>query len=374
MIEENNLTRESFSLDQNSLYEANRNGADVEAGNKKNIDNLGSLAAEFEPKGTGDVNIVNDYAWSMTVTKGLTDVPFIKLKEYRVNELSIKRAASFFAAGGSFLNPQAGRNRGTAQSTLDAYDELFPRDNPTGWRYTFPFFSENNMELTTAPWTEVDAIEAVKEAIGQLSPKAKEGIELIESGIKLYRKVTTAGVINIFDRPKVFNGHTPRSIRVEFPLYNTITPADEDTGGAPWKKNKDFLFLFMNQNLFNKRDLTTGISPVFYEVLIPGQFYSVACCVTDIKVTNLGAVRTMYTDSGKPFIVPDVYQVSITLTEMVMPSRNSFQASDTLEGYNRVTSRGIVRSRQSEEVGERAEEIARQIKKEAKEAKDLLYK
>jgi hypothetical protein len=136
------------------------------------------------------------------------------------------------------------------------------------------------------------------------------------------------------DRPRVFSSHSERSVTIEFPLYNTIHEKD-------WKKNQLLLQVLMSQNLFIKRDYMTGLPPVFYRVLVPGQYFSFASSVTKIDVQNLGNIRMMYNGDergiGKGVAVPDAWQVSITLTELTMPSLNQYQAAITPEAYNRVS-------------------------------------
>ena len=127
------------------------------------------------------------------------------------------------------------------------------------------------------------------------------------------------------DRPRIFTAHSERAVTIEFPLYNTADSAD-------WIKNRDFYYRFASQNLFAKRDFITGLPPAFYRVYVPGQYFSFASCVTNINITNLGNIRT-FDDS---YIIPDAFQVSITLSEMLMPSLNQFQALVTGDAQNKV--------------------------------------
>jgi hypothetical protein len=103
-------------------------------------------------------------------------------------------------------------------------------------------------------------------------------------------------------------------------LYNTLDSED-------WKLNRQLCELLVNQNLYNKRDFITGIPPVFYEVLVIGQHFSWASCVTNITVYNRGNIRLLYDkDRDLKCNVPDVYEINMTLTDLVVPSKNQFQA------------------------------------------------
>jgi hypothetical protein len=199
------------------------------------------------------------------------------------------------------------------------------------------------MELTTSQWEQVDnAGEALRglgsgaskffknfgkkgKAIGEFLDKGVGVAEGVEAGYEAGLKAQYP-VVGVFDRPRVFTSHTERAVTVEFPLYNTKNAWD-------WTKNRDLIYKLMTQNLYNKRDYITGSPPVFYRVFVPGQYFSFASCVTNFKVENLGNTRMEYGS----FIVPDAYQVSITLQEMVMPSLNQFQAVTTGDAANRVT-------------------------------------
>jgi hypothetical protein len=134
------------------------------------------------------------------------------------------------------------------------------------------------------------------------------------------------------DKPKMWSSHQPRTFEIKFPLFNTINPDD-------WLLNRDLCVLLINQNLYNKRDYVTALPPVFYEVLIPGQHYSYAACVTDITVYNRGNMRVLNTkgDKGKlPATVPDAYEISISLTDLTMPSKNLFQQINNPKVYTEV--------------------------------------
>ena len=82
--------------------------------------------------------------------------------------------------------------------------------------------------------------------------------------------------------------------------------------------------------MFNKRDFITAVPPVFYTAYIPGQFFSIAMYVSDLKIYNRGNTR-MYqvgvvneNSSKRPLWrnIPDVYEIDMTLTDMIMPSQN----------------------------------------------------
>jgi len=300
----------------------------------------GSLAPIAKPKGDGNVNIVWEYPW--TVSKKRADTPYIHLIEHKIEGGSIQKQFNFYASGAKdtgedLYNKLIGNSSEEARGLLDVYDEIFV-PNPTNFNYFFPYFAKASYELTTSQWQQFDSIgqsiSNITEGLGKLLGKKAEGIASLvsggmEAGSALAQTTLQAAypVVGIADRPRIFTSHSDRSITIEFPLYNTLQEND-------WKRNKDFISLFMHQNLFNKRNFITGLPPCWYKVKIPGVYYSVASCVTNFVAENLGNIRLMDV-GGKEFLVPDAYQVRITLQEMAMPSKNQFHFA--MSGENKVT-------------------------------------
>lgn len=346
-------------------------------------------AGNFDLKKTGGsrvIDVVREWPWTLTETKNrgkLNDVPEIILIEHRNTESAIKRNLLFHGKGvggevlsgikniaGSVMNgvgwlaskipgvseaatlskwalgmkePSAAE-KAAAAKLLEVYQDIFP-DNPTGNKYYFPYFSKTFLELDSPNWEQLDDLDsAMKNMTGGLASagKAAEGmgmssggtvakyannVQSVVSGLgslgATYLK-TQYPVVGIFDRPRIFSSHNERSITIEFPLYNTFNPDD-------WKQNRDLIYLMMTQFLYLKNSYITGFPPVFYRVLIPGEYFSFASCVTNFKVANLGNIRKLY-----GFNVPDAYQISLTLREMCMPSLNQFQAMTTGEAAQKV--------------------------------------
>ena len=292
---------------------------------QKDAATQGSLAKDLKPTGTGFLDVVKDYSW--TNSKSREEVPYIRLIEYKCNETVIKKQYGFYT------NLTADKFNVNQKSTevLDIYQEIFPKDEPSGWSYKLPYFNETGFELSTPPWTQLDSI---GDALKSMASSASNGLNAIgfkKAGgvIDLFTgaaQVAGAGAdialgwqypsVGIQDRPKIFAGHSERQITISFPLYNTF----ED---YHWPQNRDLIYILMSQNLYNKRNLITGMPPVFYDIYVPGQYYCYAASMTNVVVKNLGNTRLM--ENGK-FIVPDAYQITLTLTELTMPSKNQFEA------------------------------------------------
>ena len=282
-------------------------------------------------------NVVKDYRWTLSKTQNRNDIPYIRLIEYRANETVLQKQLNIYS---QLVPSRIGNTFGATQDkkpALKPYEELFPKTDPTGFSYWFPYFSKTSLELSTPNWTQVEpagkAIMDSTKTLGEtwLSKEAAGKIDIASSildGAATAANIAAAAnypIVGAMDRPRIFASHSERTITISFPLFNTVEEGD-------WVKNRELIYLLMEQNLYNKRDYATGLPPVFYDVYIPGQYYCFASCVTNINVENLGNTRLLLNE----FIVPDAYQVTITLSEMTMPSKNQFAAIFNGEAQNQV--------------------------------------
>lgn len=324
----------------------------------------GSLASTLQPNGGGtqEINVVQDYPWTLSNKKDWTqweEVPYVKLKEYKCVDSSIKKQLGFYFQltkdTAAAIASGIGKSTETMNSeSIDVYADIWPKDNPTRFEYIFPYFNKTGLELNTEQWTNLDPMgDSLKDvatgiakqiggkAAEQIADKFGKGLDLLQAGSQLALQALYPSVA-ITDRPRVFSSHNERSITINFTLYNTLNPDD-------WQNNRDLAYLLMSQNLFNKRDLTTGVPPVFYDVYIPGQYFSYASCVTQLKVDYLGNQRLMFNE----YIVPDAYDITMTLTEMVKPSKNQFDAVQSGAARNYVN----VNRRNAPAIGEATEQL-----------------
>jgi len=325
-VEGGNLGRDFVFEDANQTYRDEDNNI-VDKGE-------GSLANSLKPQTPqqGMINVVKGYDWTTSPIKNrddaLEEVPYIRLIEYRCNETMIKRQIGFY----SKLTPDLFGQTATKTEVLEVYKEIFPKDDPTNFSYWFPYFNKTGFQLSTQEWQQLDSIgESLKQIAGGASDLASRfgnvgkqiagGIDILAKGAEFAVAGAQTALawqypsVGVVDRPRVFSGHTNRQMVISFPLFNTINE-------NAWAKNRDLIYLLMSQNLFNKRDYITGVPPVFYDVYVPGQYYCYAAAMTDINVEYLGNSRMLYGE----YIVPDAYQVTLTLSELVSPSKNQFEA------------------------------------------------
>ena len=134
------------------------------------------------------------------------------------------------------------------------------------------------------------------------------------------------------DMPSIWESTAPREYTFQFPLYNNLNYSDSKKSKQIIQKNWELCYLLTYQNLVNKKNFYNGIPPVFYEVLIPGIHYCKASYISNINITNMGNIRMLSLpvedgDNDMDVIIPDAYVVSITLTDLFMPSKNLLSAS-----------------------------------------------
>jgi hypothetical protein len=290
---------------------------------KPREDNTKKAQTYVPAGGTTTVDVITKYAWTLTPPVNRKEIPSIELTEYEVDESTISRQINFYATG--VVEGITG-----GEDYLSPYDQLFPKDKDTGFKYIFPYYTDINFEVNTPQWTSLDTLEAAKKGAGDIAsfvhPTLGRAVDMAfgaAGGITGAALALNYPKVGIMDRPKLWQSHDFRSYTIKFPLYNTY---NFNPNKPEWINNRELCELLINQNLYNKLSFITGIPPVFYEVLIPGQHYSPAACVTNIAIYNRGNIRQLKNSSGIDCNVPDVYEVNITLTDLVIPSKNLFQA------------------------------------------------
>jgi hypothetical protein len=282
------------------------------------IGNPAAGAGQYLYKVTGEkFNVVDEYRW--TLSKKNDETPYVTLIEYEVNESTIATQLGYYQKATKNL---------LSDDPMSPYEGLFPRTS-TGNTFKMPYFSDVNFEINTPVWQSLDTLQEGANVVkgvagfvgGEKVANAVGG--LISGGAAIGGAVLTSlyPKVGIMDRPRLWQNHEFRTISIKFPLFNTVDPDD-------WKKNHWLCWALVNNNLFIKRNFITSIPPVYYEVKIPGQHYSYASCVTNLVIYNRGNMRMLTNDRGKKVVVPDAYEVNMTLTDMVMPSRNLFQNID----------------------------------------------
>lgn len=344
-----------------------------------------NLADILEPNGEyGDLNVIKKFNWTLTpMTPAIAEeVPYIKLREFYLTDSYLNQLFKAYGRSistpvdiaNAFLNPFILNG-----STNQLYEGLYDHVNPTNFTYTFPYFTNNYLN-TSNSWVAKpffkESVALQKMIVGYgtalatgagtaaanfllnllqiqlpIDPidVAKKSKMLAERTFEISKleEVLQIGFNSpisdmddpAIDKPFIWSTTTPRTFNITFPLYNIITQPENTNWQANIIKNWELCHLLCYQNLYNKRNLFTGIPPVFYEIDIPGIHYSKAGYVNNLQILNVGNIRkyTLQLENGATEVnVPDAYMINMTITDFFIPSKN-FMSSLCKEEKGKLT-------------------------------------
>lgn len=218
---------------------------------------------------------------------------------------------------------------------LSPYKGLY-LTQPTGWIYYLPFF-QNKYQSTSSVWGE-DSSSSGGRLLTGLTDLAKEA-----AGITgLFESLMKPGSFQ--EKSKFFQfGQDGDSITVSFPLINTSSATFTDV-----VNNWQFIFMLIYQNRPERIDRNVIKPPKIYEVSIPGVRYMPYAYISNIDIEYKGSRRQMTlpipymspkdsadkatgTSGQSTFpvstIVPEAYQVTLTITGLVTDSKNFMYSS-----------------------------------------------
>lgn len=209
---------------------------------------------------------------------------------------------------------------------MQVYKGLYSRSQ-TGFKYSLPYMEDMQFK-TSGGFTEDP------HSMGGFMGMMNDASEFMAkfSGALAGRFLEPGRYI---EKPKnfTFDGRQ-KSYTVKFPLFNTKSYNEVI-------KNWQFLFLITYQNTPGRVTKDVIQPPVQYEAYIPGSWYSRYTSITDMTVNFKGARREMQlpvpfldrtTTDGSDWllqkrmiraIIPDAYEVSLTLTEIFGETQNT---------------------------------------------------
>lgn len=237
------------------------------------------------------------------------------------NELEGAGYASDSQETESFLT--SGQIDSLGSNYLDPYEGLYITEN-TGFKYWLPYFDDKIYGYSNSFEGEGDL------TAGGLIGAAATKIRGAAEALARFAYFMEPGIY--IERPHYYSfENSGEEVTVKFPLINTGWSTYEDV-----KKNWQFIFLLTYQNRPNRRTREL-IDPVcLYEVNIPGVKYLPFAYFSRINVDCLGARRLMDLEVPTPngtttisTLVPDAYEVSLTLTSLIGTSRNFMAAALT---------------------------------------------
>jgi len=145
----------------------------------------------------------------------------------------------------------------------------------TGWRYKLPYLTDQQRKSSSS-YSSADISKFG--GVAELASKAVRMTTAIQA-------ITSPGVY--VDNAKSFNfGQDEKQYTVEFPLLNTGDPRDII-------RNWQLLFLLTYQNRPNRIDRVQIAPPKIYQAMIPGVWYSKHAYISNISIDFVGNRRKM---------------------------------------------------------------------------------
>jgi hypothetical protein len=267
---------------------------------------FGQKAWNAVPAGSGRINVVKDFRWK---NAGSTDeVPSVTLKEYELE----------FGAWVQMLARLANTAASWTTGGLDPYTILY-NAKPTDFEYNLPLLIKNgdNIRTISNSWGKSDF--DLNTILGMGGKKANNGFfegvgKVLSVGIGL---VGEAGVEQI----NTFKGTAPESIKITFPLYNTVSIKEA-------YDNYRLVSLLTFQNLKTRTTFLTYVPPKIYQVKTQnclGGLDWPAAYVESLDIESIGTTRELSEyGGGTTILTPEAYKVTISLKQLVEPSSNIF--------------------------------------------------
>jgi hypothetical protein len=350
-----------------------------------------NLGDELTPK-LPLIDVVQDFPWTLTPTRSEArkEAPFIYLREWlqldtQINQCLLpygrERITIPSLPQGNSLGLNVFEQLSIAQETIKGlfetidlidpeqlYSGLFDHLNSTDFIYKLPFFTEEYFSMQNN-WAGVDVIDDILKLQSQglglgkglfnvLTKKRsdtnnqtnKENIDPILKlpytlrQFEIFNLQSASPTVGLMDPPHVWKSTNNRQYSFSFPLYN-IDATNDSKSESLILKNWEFCYLLTYQNLINKGNFYTAIPPVFYEVTIPGIHYCKASYMSNISIENIGNIRLMQLpvngDAKVDVNVPDGYLITITMNDLLMPSKNLLHAAVNTETRQKIQ-QGII--------------------------------
>lgn len=270
------------------------------------------------------INVYGDFDWK---NRGTTDeVPKIILREKTLAMGGLARSlANIYQFGADAI--AAGNEGGVAAFAAqisDPYANMYIVEPGGGFTYHLPWLLNDGSSLRKInnSW---------KDETGKpLASSGNSGVT--DSGIgSILGNIAgiAAGAVSPgfgVEKIQTFDQTANMSLTIKFPLYNTVSLESAF-------RNYCFVSLITYQNLKNRTSLISYVPPCVYEVESEGGggVYMPLACVESINIDNIGTTRLLK-EFGRyvgdvPLLLPEAYNVTISLKELIPQSANIFAAT-----------------------------------------------
>ena len=214
-------------------------------------------------------------------------------------------------------------------SVLRPYEGLYLTED-TKFCYSFPYLENGPNYVENMFGDQDEAFSGKVPHVPSLGSIMKE-FRTSTQAMAALTNITQPGVY--IEKPKFFQFNDKgEEITFSFPLINT--------GHSTWqdvRKNWQLLFMLIYQNRPNRRSRDLIDPPCLYEVNIPGIKFMPYAYISNLSIEFIGNRRQQLLDipgvDGSVLniatIIPDAYQVNITVTGLVSEAQNMLFAMIT---------------------------------------------
>lgn len=290
------------------------------------------------------VDIVNDYAWTLSPKEARVDVPYARAIEYQQTTAQLLTTLYFWykqgaatimnaadqlqnaANNGSFnglektsetIAKGAVDNNFLMSDSTQPYKHLYVA-NPTNFVYRFPYFDTKKHSRNTS-FGESKSNDALEQIAGAITGSVTKGRSKGFFGGILNELVGKSGLvpgkIGLLTA-QTWNSTTENDYTIAFDLLNTGS-IDDIT------KNREFCYLITYQNSPSRRNFFITDPVVLYDLYIPDVVSLPVCHISGLTIDNIGNTQLI-----NDKIIPEAYRVNITFRSLLDPSRNIFAGLD----------------------------------------------
>ena len=210
--------------------------------------------------------------------------------------------APYLQKAENFIKSKANDSFGSeGQHLMDLFGNLYARE-ATGRVYVMPYYTRDYFQANNS---FSDSTESMPPVVGKLFEGVTEAGKipsLVEPGVYV-------------QRPKFyqFAGAPEPTLNFTLTLYNTLTPMS-------YLKHAKFIQQLALNNLPRRFTRVVVEPPCIYEVFVPGKAFFPYCFVSSLKISNVGNRRLINNE-----IVPDAFQIDISLTSLIKDASNLYE-------------------------------------------------
>ena len=287
------------------------------------------------PSGDSEIDVVNNMAWTLTPQSARTYVPYAYLKEYQMTKGQLIASILYYAR----LYQNNGLNFLDASDPAEVYKYKYYAKE-TGFSYKFPYFNIKKHSRTTdfgyedgqSPFSGIHSMGQSISQFGGYRSMTGGLREFIGTYAGLVPTIISAGIglANTllpgkieFEHPQSWTGTSEGTYSINFDLFNSGTVADIEN-------NRNLAYILAYQNSPSRRTFAIVDPTVIYSLYIPDVVSMPACYMNNVEITNLGNTR-MYNIGGIERVVPEAYRFALSITPLLMPTRNIMQGLDSGE-------------------------------------------